>query len=140
MCHITSVLETLRKKRTITNKDIVALGEAQAADTMEHKREHKEMVERMTKLESDVAMIKESQIKQEKVQIEHGAKLDLIIQRLNSPVEEEREAGQKWNLLVSITKHKAAWVILALVLLAFALAGDRMASVVGDIIRKLIGA
>ena len=103
----------------------IDLAEAQAKDFVMVKQ-------RVEAIEADVASIKATQV-------EHGTKLDLIIQRLNSPVEEEREAGQKWNLLVSITKHKAAWVILALVMFAFAMAGDRMASLMGDIIRKLVG-
>lgn len=131
MCHVTTVLENLRKRRTITNKDVIAVAEAMSSDTLESKKERAEMVGRMAKLESDV-----SDIKTDIAVIKSN--IDLIIARLNSPVEEEREAGQKWNLLMSITKHKAAWIILALVLVAFALAGDRMASLVGDIIRKLI--
>ena len=125
MCAQLDVLKKIRKKGKVNGYDI-DLAEAQAKDFIAMKN-------RVEKIETDVASIKS-------VQVEHGTKLDLIIQRLNSPVEEEREAGQKWNLLVSITKHKAAWVILALVLFAFAMAGDRMASLMGDIIRKLIGA
>ena len=131
MCHIITVLETLRKKRSITNKDVVALAEAQAKDTMQHKKEHDEMVGRMAKLEEDMAVMKTdiAVIKSD---------VALIVARINSPVEAEREAGQKWNLLVSITKHKAAWVILALVLLSFSFAGDKMAGVVTDIIKRII--
>lgn len=94
----------------------IDLAEAQAKDFVAMKH-------RMESMENDITAIKT-------VQVEHGTKLDLIIQRLNSPVEAEREAGQKWNLLVSITKHKAAWVILALVAISFAMAGDRMASII----------
>lgn len=131
MCHIITVLETLRKKRSITNKDVVALAEAQAKDTMQHRKEHDEMVGRMAKLEEDMAVMKTdiAVIKSD---------VALIVARINSPVEAEREAGQKWNLLVSITKHKAAWVILALVLLSFSFAGDKMAGVVTDIIKRII--
>ena len=131
MCHIATVLETLRKKRSIANRDIVAIAEAQMKDTLQHKKEHEEMVGRMAKLEEDMASMKTdiAVIKSD---------VALIVQRLNSPVEAEREAGQKWNLLVSITKHKVAWVILALVVVAFSFAGDRMANLVGDIIRAII--
>lgn len=131
MCHIATVLETLRKKRSIANKDIVAIAEAQMKDTLQHKKEHEEMVGRMAKLEEDMSSMKTdiAVIKSD---------VALIVQRLNSPVEAEREAGQKWNLLVSIAKHKAAWIILALVLLAFAFAGDKMASIMADIIKRII--
>lgn len=131
MCHIATVLETLRKKRSIANRDIVAIAEAQMKDTLQHKKEHEEMVGRMAKLEEDMSSMKTdiAVIKSD---------VALIVQRLNSPVEAEREAGQKWNLLVSIAKHKAAWIILALVLLAFAFAGDKMASIMADIIKRII--
>lgn len=131
MCHIATVLETLRKKRSIANRDIVAIAEAQMKDTLQHKKEHEEMVGRMAKLEEDMSAMKTdiAVIKSD---------VALIVQRLNSPVEAEREAGQKWNLLVSIARHKAAWIILALVLLAFAFAGDKMASIIADIIKRII--
>lgn len=124
MCAQIDVLKKIRKKGKVNGYD-VDLAEAQAKDYVT-------MKQRVETIESDVSAIKNTLV-------EHGTKLDLIIARLNSPVEKERLDGQKWNLITSIAKHKAAWVILALVLVAFALAGDRMASLVGDIIRKLIG-
>lgn len=125
MCAQLDVLKKIRKKGKVNGYDI-DLAEAQAKDYMAMKN-------RLDNIETDVNAIKVEQARQ-------GGMIEAIFNRLNSPVEEEREAGQKWNLLVSITKHKAAWVILVLVLSAFALAGDRMASLMGDIIRKLIGA
>lgn len=124
MCAQIDVLKKIRKKGKVNGYD-VDLAEAQAKDYVT-------MKQRVETIESDVSAIKNTLV-------EHGTKLDLIIARLNSPVEKERLDGQKWNLITSIAKHKAAWVILALVLVAFALAGDRMANLVGDIIRKLIG-
>ena len=124
MCAQLDVLKKIRKKGKVNGYD-VDLAEAQAKDYVT-------MKQRVETIESDVSAIKNTLV-------EHGTKLDLIIARLNSPVEKERLDGQKWNLITSIAKHKAAWVILALVLVAFALAGDRMASLMGDIIRKLIG-
>ena len=130
MCAQLEVLKKIRKAGKM-NGFAIDLAEAQARDFMTMKK-------RMETMEDDIASIKETQIEQGKVQVEHTTKLDLIIARLNSPVEQERLDGQKWNLITSIAKHKAAWVILALVLFAFALAGDRMASMVGEIIRRLL--
>lgn len=124
MCAQIDVLKKIRKKGKVNGYD-VDLAEAQAKDYVT-------MKQRVETIESDVSSIRQTLV-------EHGTKLDLIIARLNSPVEQERLDGQKWNLITSIAKHKAAWVILALVLVAFALAGDRMASLMGDIIRKLVG-
>lgn len=123
MCAQIEVLKKIRKKGKVNGYD-VDLAEAQAKDYMT-------MKQRVETIESDVSSIKQTLV-------EHGTKLDLIIQRLNSPVEAEREAGQKWNLLVSITKHKAAWIILTLCVLSFALAGERMVDVFIDIIKRLI--
>ena len=123
MCAQIEVLKKIRKKGKVNGYD-VDLAEAQAKDYMS-------MKQRVETIESDVSSIKQTLV-------EHGTKLDLIIQRLNSPVEAEREAGQKWNLLVSITKHKAAWIILTLCVLSFALAGERMVDVFIDIIKRLI--
>lgn len=119
MCAQLDVLKKIREKGRVNGYD-VDLAEAQAKDYMVMKR-------RVETIESDVSSIKQTLV-------EHGTKLDLIIQRLNSPVEAEREAGQKWNLLVSITKHKAAWVILAIVLTAFALAGEKLVGIIEKLI------
>lgn len=119
MCAQLDVLKKIREKGKVNGYD-VDLAEAQAKDFMAMKK-------RMETMEGDIASIKA-------VQVEHGTKLDLIIQRLNSPVEAEREAGQKWNLLVSITKHKAAWVILILCAISFALAGEKLVSILERLI------
>lgn len=123
MCAQIEVLKKIRKAGKM-NGYAVELAEAQVRDFMK-------VQEDIRNLKTDVADIKTEQARQ-------GGMIEAIFNRLNSPVEAEREAGQKWNLLVSITRHKAAWVILALVLFAFALAGDRMASLVGEIIRRII--
>lgn len=119
MCAQIDVLKKIRKKGKVNGYD-VDLAEAQAKDYMEMKH-------RLDNIETDVNAIKE-------VQIEHGTKLDLIIQRLNSPVEEERLAGQKWNLLTNIAKNKTAWVILIIFLVAIALAGEKIVGIINKVI------
>ena len=119
MCAQMEVLKKIRKKGKVNGYD-VDLAEAQAKDYMDMKH-------RLDNIETDVNSIKE-------VQIEHGTKLDLIIQRLNSPVEEERLAGQKWNLLTNIAKNKTAWVILIIFLVAIALAGEKIIGIIDKVI------
>lgn len=119
MCAQLEVLEKIRKKGKVNGYD-VDLAEAQAKDYMTMKH-------RLDNIETDVNSIKE-------VQIQHGTKLDLIIQRLNSPVEQERLDGQKWNLLRSITKNKTAWIILCVVMISFVLAGDRLTRILERLI------
>ena len=119
MCAQIEVLRKIRKKGKVNGYD-VDLAEAQAKDYMTMKA-------RLDNIESDVASIKTEQAVQ-------GGKLDLIIQRLNSPVEEERIAGQKWNLLTSMAKHKAAWIILIIFFVAVALAGEKIVSILEKVI------
>lgn len=119
MCAQMDVLKKIRKKGKVNGYD-VDLAEAQAKDYMDMKR-------RLDNIETDVSAIKTEQAVQ-------GGKLDLIIKRLNSPVEKERLDGQKWNLLTSIAKHKSAWVILIVMLMAFALAGDRLVKILEKLI------
>lgn len=119
MCAQMDVLKKIRKKGRVNGYD-VDLAEAQAKDYMDMKH-------RLDNIETDVSAIKTEQAVQ-------GGKLDLIIKRLNSPVEKERLDGQKWNLLTSIAKHKSAWVILIVMLMAFALAGDRLVKILEKLI------
>jgi len=91
MCYITSVLETLKNKRTITNRDVLAIAEAQAKDTLDQKKERNEMVGRMAKLEEDMAIVQNTLA-------EHGAKLDLLLKEVRSSQE---DAG-RYRLLVDI--------------------------------------
>lgn len=124
MCAQLDVLKKIRKAGKL-NGFAVDLAEAQAKDFVL-------MKQRVETIETDVTSIKQTLV-------EHGTKLDLIIARLNSPVEQERLDGQKWNLISSIAKHKSAWVILTVCMLSFALAGEKMANIFIEIIRKLIG-
>lgn len=119
MCAQLDVLKKIRKKGKVNGYDI-DLAEAQAKDYLSMKA-------RLDNIESDVSAIKTEQAVQ-------GGKLDLIIQRLNSPVEQERLDGQKWNLLTSMAKHRFAWVILIIFLIAIALAGERIVSIIDKLI------
>ena len=119
VCAQIDVLKKIRKKGKVNGYDI-DLAEAQARDFVS-------MKQRVETIESDVTSIKETLV-------EHGTKLDLIIARLNSPVEKERLDGQKWNLLTSIAKHKSAWVILTIFAISFALAGEKLARILEKLI------
>lgn len=119
VCAQFDVLKKIRKKGKVNGYDI-ELAEAQAKDYIAMKT-------RLDNIETDVNAIKE-------VQIEHGTKLDLIIQRLNSPVEKERLDGQKWNILTSIAKHKSAWIILIIFFISIALSGEKIARIIEKLI------
>ena len=119
MCAQLDILKKIRKKGKVNGYDI-DLAEAQAKDYLSMKAS-------IDNIESNVYAIKTEQAVQ-------GGKLDLIIQRLNSPVEQERLDGQKWSLLTSVAKHRSAWVILIIFLIAIALAGERIVSIIDKLI------
>lgn len=119
MCAQLDILKKIRKKGKVNGYDI-DLAEAQAKDYLSMKA-------RLDNIESDVSAIKTEQARQ-------GGMIEAIFNRLNSPVEQERLDGQKWNLLTSITKNKAAWVILIIFLIAIALAGERIVSIIDKLI------
>lgn len=119
MCAQLEVLEKIRKKGKVNGYD-VDLAEAQAKDYMAMKH-------RLDNIESDVSAIKIEQARQ-------GGMIEAIFNRLNGPVDKERLDGQKWNLLVSISKHKISLVILIIFLIAIALAGERIVSIISKLI------
>lgn len=119
MCAQLDVLKKIRKKGKVNGYD-VDLAEAQAKDYLSMKA-------RLDNIESDVSAIKTEQARQ-------GGMIEAIFNRLNSPVEQERLDGQKWNILTSITKNKAAWIILIIFLIAIALAGERIVSIIDKLI------
>lgn len=116
MCEQLTVLKKIRKKGKVNGYD-VDLAEAQAKDYMSMKR-------RLDQIESTVDSI-------QKKQIEQDAKFDLIIQRLNSPVEQERKDGIIWAQIKSLFQTTTGKIILLLLVGAIALAGQRILELIG---------
>lgn len=116
MCEQLTVLNKIRKKGKVNGYD-VDLAEAQAKDYMSMKH-------RLDQIETEVGSIKQTQI-------EHGTKLDLIIQRLNSPVEQERKDGIVWSQIKSLFQTTTGKIILLLLIGAIALAGQRILELIG---------
>ena len=111
MCEQLTVLKKIRKKGRVNGYD-VDLAEAQAKDYMSMKR-------RLDQIESTVDSI-------QKKQIEQDAKFDLIIQRLNSPVEQERKDGIIWNEIRLALKSWKGWGLIIFFLMSVALAGEKI--------------
>ena len=111
MCEQLTILKKIRKKGKVNGYD-VDLAEAQAKDYMSMKR-------RLDQIESAVASI-------QKKQIEQDAKCDLIIQRLNSPVEQERKDGIIWNEIRAALKSWKGWALIVFFLMSVALAGEKL--------------
>lgn len=117
VCKQLTVLKRLRKQGKI-EPDMIDLAEAQAKDYVE-------MNKRLTSIESKVAEIQNNQTSMREEQIAQGAKLDLIIQRLNSPAEAERIDGAVWREIKSWTKSWKFWALVVLIILAIAFAGPQ---------------
>lgn len=111
MCAQMDVLKKIRKAGKM-NGFAIELAEAQVKDYLTLKRD-------VDTVKTDVAAIKTEQAVQ-------GSKLDLIIQRLNSPVEQERQDGMIWREIRAAIKSWKGWAFIIFFLVCVALAGDKL--------------
>lgn len=116
MCQQMKVIRKIRKAGEM-NGFAVELAEAQVQDYMTLKR--------------DVDSVKESVNAMQMEQAVQGGKLDLIIQRLNSPVEQERKDGMVWHEIRAAVKSWRGWAFIIFFLMAVALAGDKLLQLLG---------
>lgn len=116
MCKQKSVVKKIIKAGEL-NGFAVELAEAQMQDYLSLKRD-------VDSVRADVGAIKTEQAVQ-------GGKLDLIIQRLNSPVEQERKDGIFWYQLKSLFKTATGKILILLILGCIALAGQRILELIG---------
>lgn len=130
MCEQLTVLKKIRKKGKVNGYD-VDLAEAQAKDYMAMKH-------RLDQIENTVDAMQKKQMEQDTKfdairdkQIEQDTKFDLILQRLNSPVEQERKDGIVWSQIKSLFQTTTGKIILLLLIGAIALAGQRILELIG---------
>lgn len=116
MCEQMKVIKKIRKAGEM-NGFAVELAEAQVHDYMTLKR--------------DVDSVKESVKAMQMEQAVQGGKLDLIIRRLNSPVEQERKDGMVWHEIRAAVKSWRGWAFIIFFLMAVALAGDKLLQLLG---------
>ena len=116
MCEQKRVFKKIKAKGRVNGYD-VELAEAQMHDYMTLKRD-------VDTVREDVSVIKTEQAVQ-------STKLDLIIQRLNSPVEQERKAGAAFLELKNIFSSWRGWAIIIFFLMSIALAGDKILQLTG---------
>ena len=115
MCEQRKILKKIREKGRVNGYD-VELAEAQMHDFIALKKD-------VDSVKEDVTAIKTEQAIQ-------GSKLDLIIQRLNSPVEQERKDGIIWNELRSAIKSWKGWVLIIIFIMCVALAGEKLLQII----------
>lgn len=107
-------MKVIRKIRKIgkVNGFSMELAEAQVKDYITLKRD-------VDSVKTDVSAIKTEQAVQ-------GGKLDLIIQRLNSPIEQERKEGIVWHEIRAALGSWKGWVIIILFIMCIAMSGERL--------------
>ena len=125
MCKQTQILDKIHKEGKM-NGFAIELAEAQAMDYIT-------MNKRVIKIEKDVSGIKKALRVVLENQARQGGQIDLIVKRMNSPVDEERKDGIIWKELKSIAKTPMGKLIILLVLGAFALAGNNILQLIGII-------
>lgn len=123
MCQQIKILEKIREKGKVNGYD-VDLAEAQARDYIR-------MDKKVGRIEKDVASMKKEQKRQGEMLARQGGQIDLIVQRLNSPVEEERKNGIIWSELKAIMKTPMGKIIVILAIGCIGLAGDKILQLLG---------
>ena len=116
MCEQMKVLKKIRKIGKV-NGFSMELAEAQVKDYMSLKR--------------DVDSIKETVAQILTQQAVQNNKTDLIIQRLNSPVEQERIQGAYWRALSTVMKSKTMWLVLIILIFLIAMTGNEIKHLLG---------
>lgn len=123
MCEQRAVVEKIVKHNEV-NGFGVELAQAQMKDYVAMDR-------KVTKIDKDVAFIKKEQKRQGEMLARQGGQIDLIVNRLNSPIEAERKDAIFWQQIKSIAKTPTGKVIIVLMICAVALAGDKILQLVG---------
>ena len=123
MCEQLKILEKIREKGHVNGYD-VDLAEAQAKDFI--------MVnKKVGNIEKDVASIKKEQKRQGEMLARQGGQIDLIVKRLNSPVDEERKDAIFWRQIKAIGKTTTGKIFILLMLGCIALSGDKILQLIG---------
>ena len=125
MCQQIEILEKIRAKGKVNGYDI-DLAEAQARDYIRMDR-------KVGKIEKDVGLMKKDTQTLLENQARQGGQIDLIVKRLDSPVEQERKEGIVWHEFKSMAKNPLGKMVILLILGSFALAGQRILELLGMI-------
>lgn len=111
MCAQMDVLKKIRKAGKM-NGFAVDLAEAQAKDYVIMKRRLDNIENDVSTIKTDLAVVKSN--------------VGLIVQRMNSPVEQERKDGMIWREIRAAIKSWRGWAFIIFFLVCVALAGDKI--------------
>ena len=123
MCAQLEVLKKVREKGEV-NGYATELAEAQARDFIMINK-------KVGKIEKDVTSIKAEQKRQGEMLARQGGQIDLIVSRLNSPVEDDRKDAIFWQQIKSILKTPTGKIIVLLAIGCIGLAGDKILQLLG---------
>lgn len=123
MCQQRAVVEKIVAKNEV-NGFGVELAQAQMMDYIH-------MDKKVSRIEKDVSSIKKEQKKQGEMLAKLGGQMELVVNRMNSPVDAERLEGAVWKQIKAIIKTPTGKILILLVLGAFALSGDKILQLLG---------
>ncbi|MBP5789246.1 MAG: hypothetical protein J6W29_03325 [Neisseriaceae bacterium] len=109
----------------------VELAEAQMQDYMALKKDVDSIKDSMSQVLTQQEVQKESMSQVLTQQAVQGEKIDLIINRMNSPVEQERLQGAYWRALATVMKSKVMWLILIMLVFLIAMTGNEIKHLLG---------
>lgn len=123
MCKQKAVIAKIQKAGKL-NGFAIELSEAQMQDYLMLKHD-------VDSVKTSVNAIKKEQKKHGEILAKLGGQIDLIVNRLNSPIEAERKDAIFWQQIKSIAKTPTGKVIILLMIGAVALAGQRILELLG---------
>lgn len=123
MCKQKAVVQKIVENNKV-NGFGVELAQAQMQDYVAMDR-------KVSKIEKDVSSIKKEQKKQGEMLARQGGQIDMIVQYINSPAEEERKDGIIWKEIKSIGKTPMGKILILLIIGCIALAGQRIFELIG---------
>lgn len=125
MCQQLEILEKIREKGKVNGYD-VDLAEAQAKDYIRMDKKVGAIEKDVRLMKKDLRVVLENQARQ-------GGQIDLIVQRMNSPVDEERKNGIVWAELKAMIKTPMGKIVILLAIGCLCMTGQRIMELLGVI-------
>jgi hypothetical protein len=123
MCKQRLVVQKIVEKNEV-NGFGVELAEAQMEDYIVMNR-------KVSNIEKVVSSMKKEQKRQGEMLARQGGQIDLLVQRINSPVEEERINGVVWTEIKKFLNTSFGKTIIILLIFCLGLTGQRILELTG---------
>lgn len=123
MCRQRAVVEKI-----VANNEVNGFGVELAQAQME---DYVAMDKKVSRIEKDVSSIKKEQKKQGEMLAKLGGQMELVINRMNSPVDAERADGIFWKQVKDMLKTTTGRIIILLIIGCVGLAGQRILELLG---------